>query len=188
MPQTKISIIQNAVNLLNTGTIVSIADTDDFAVSAENTFDYLLEDDISNNNWRFATVMVPLSRLVQVPPIPEYKYIYLLPANYLTLHRLWPADKNYMIMQNKEMYANGASYVAEYRLIPHVSRLPAYYVKYFIELLVTRYALTGAGSEDLSAKVQKWMELSYNRAISTDAKAHPVETFADNSLIDVRNA
>ena len=188
MPQTKISIIQDAVNLLNTGTIVSISDTDDFAVSAGNTFDYLLADDLANNNWRFATALVTLSRLVQTPIIDNYRYIYLLPADYLTLHRLWPLDKNYKIFESKHLYANGESYIAEYRFVPHVSKLPAYYVKYFIELLASRLALTGAGSEDLSAKIQKWADFSYARAISIDSKAHPTQTFDENSLLDVRNA
>lgn len=188
MPQTKIGIIQNAVNLLNTGTIVSISDADDFATSVGNTFDYLLEDDIANNDWRFATALTPLSRLVQIPIIDNYRYIYLLPADYITLHRLWPLDKNYMIMQDKHLYANGESYIAEYRFVPHVSKLPSYYVKYFIELLASRLALTGAGSEDLSEKIQKWADFSYNRAISIDSKAHPNQPFDSNSLEDVRNA
>ncbi|MHA1447891.1 MAG: hypothetical protein ACTSP4_00525 [Candidatus Hodarchaeales archaeon] len=187
MPLTKVQIISSAVNLLNKGPITSIAGAGNFTTSAEDTFDYLLPSEISKHDWRFATAIAQLSRLVQTPIIDNYEYIYALPADYLTLVRLYPQTYDFQIYQNSTLYANATELKIEYRFVPDVTRLPSYFVEYFIDLLASRLALTGAASETLAADLIKMASEKKIEAMAVDAKAHPNIAIVDSPLIDIRN-
>jgi len=186
MALNKVKIIQRAVALLNTGGIVALSSDDVFTQSAYDTFDYLLESNIASADFRFATTVEPLTKLTATPPVATgYQFIMQLPARYITLVRLYPQTTDYRLFENKTMYTNNDTLLAEYRFVPDIPKLPGYYVDFFIHYLAATLAY-GASSETLSTALEKKAADKYNRALSIEAKSRPNETFQSSPLTEVR--
>lgn len=184
MARTKIQIFNRAIGLLNKAPITSFVNGGVFAQNGESTFDDLLESVLATNNWRFATKVAPLTK--QTSDISYWQNKYLLPPDYLSLWKIYPESYEFQIYENSLLYSNIDISLIEYRFLPEITLLPAHFIRYFIYLLASELALSGAASESLYEKLNAKAEFHYGLALSTDSQAHPNETVIDNPFFTVR--
>lgn len=183
----KVQIISLAVGLLGKGPITSIEQGGDLTKSASAWFDVLFPNEISQYNWRFATAIQQLAQIVPIPLINEWKYIYELPANYLALWKFHPIGTDFQIYENKNLYTNAATVKIEYRFLPDISRLPAYFVTYFATRLASIMALSGAQNKTYTKTTGDMADRLLIQALATDAQSHPNEAPLRNPFVQVRN-
>lgn len=148
MAITKVQIISNALLELGHQPITSLLDGDQLVVAAESVFDFKLPSVLSSGNWRFATQIAQLSLSTEQPPQP-WTAIYLLPAGWLKLLRLYPNIYDFELYNNNQMYTylsynNTQPLYMEYVYQPDVSLLPAHFVDYFIYEIAAFLALSNA--------------------------------------------
>lgn len=173
MAQTKTLLISNAVCLLGHSPVVTLDDADDLVVSAEQAYNLLLPGVLSRNNWRFATQIQQLSESVETPPDP-WETIYLLPAGYLKLIRLYPQTYNYDIFENKKLYAkfSGEVYM-EYIFEPDVSLLPPRFTEYFVYEIASYLALSNAQRPDYQQVLEQRRKEAFAMAAASEAQNRP---------------
>lgn len=186
MPLTKIEIISRVNELLGKGPITTIAGSGKFAESIENMYDLLLPAILSVDNWRFATAIKPLSRLVATPIVSNYSYAFQLPADFLSLRRLFPHTLDFQIYENKLLYANRIELTAEYRFKPDESRLPESFVLFFIYRLAGMMAISASIDDETSAKINRSEEIFYKNALFADSSSHPSLAIQSNPFLECR--
>lgn len=186
MATTKIQIIRNAIAFLGEGSITTVSSGGQFASFAEDIYDLTISAVLAKENWRFATAIVSLSQLVNEPIVDEWMYIYQLPADYLSLIRLYPDNRDFQIYQNKLLYANVNELKVEYRFKPDESRFPRYFEEYFTYYLAGRLALTAGISKETVALLEKKEESAYKGAIAADGSSHPTNSIKDAPYINIR--
>jgi len=186
MATTRIQIVRNAIAFLGEGSITTVSSGGQFATFAEDIYDLTISAVLAKDNWRFATAIIPLSRLESEPIVDEWKYIYQLPADYLSLIRLYPDNRDFQIYQNKLLYSNYSELKLEYRFKPDESRFPKYFEEYFTYYLSGRLALTAGISKEMIAILEKKEETSYKGAIAADGSSHPTISIKDAPYINVR--
>ncbi len=149
--------------------IISLSDGDPLVTAAEAAYDMKLPSVLSSGNWRFATQIQQLSLSVEVAPYP-WKAVYLLPAGFLKMLRLYPNIYIWDIYKNERIYTDfqNALYM-EYVFQPDVSHLPAHFVDYFTYEISAYLALSNA------QQVQFYSALEQKR-IQMQAMAHAIET------------
>lgn len=186
MPFTKTQIISLALTCLGKGPITTIPSAGEFASAVENFFDVLFPSDIARHEWRFATKLAQLNLTVPTPIVDKWNYIYQLPGDYLTLIRLYDHTLDFQIFGDK-LYTNATQPLyLEYRYLPDVTSLPAYYVEYFAYLLAEKFAIGIANQENYAQVYAKMVQQALGSALATDAKAHPNYGMQDFYYINVR--
>ncbi len=185
MAFTKIQIISNALSLIGKGPITAIADAGDFGKHAENMYDMTIESILAADDWRFATAIQELSKLVSVPIVDNWTYIYQLPANCLAIRRFYPDTRDFETYENGLIYSNTDNLYIEYRFKPDESRFPIFFVEYFIYYLAQTLALTASLGE-ISAKLEEMTLGKYYRALASNASSHPTTSIKDNPVINAR--
>lgn len=185
MAYTKIEIISLALTALGKGPVTSLAGAGEFAAAADNVFDMLLEAELSAGNWRFATAITQLSQLVATPPSDEWTYAYQLPGNYLACLKLDP-HIDYQIYEDKIYTNTSTTLYMEYRFKPEYSRLPSYFVKFFMYELASYLALAVANQPKYADQMQAKRDDAYALASFADSSSHPAVGFQNNPFIDVR--
>lgn len=170
---TKVSIISNAICLVGHAPIVSLIDGDSLVVAAEQAFDMLLPAVLASNNWRFATQIQQLSMSAEVPPRP-WGAIYLLPAGWLKTIRVYPNIYQWDIYENSKIYAayNG-DFAMEYIFQPDVSKLPAYFVNYFVTEIAAYLALSNAQRPDYYAPLESKRQAAFAMCAAIEAQNRP---------------
>lgn len=185
MAWNKVQIVSLALGLLGKGPIESIDAAGDYAAAAGAHYDLLLPAELCKYNWRFATAIVQLARTVETPLIDEWLYVYQLPSDYLTVWKMYPQTK-YQIYENKKLYANVDTLKIEYRFMPNVVLLPAYFVQYFATRLAQILAVAVAENKTYADTMEKMANTWLLQALSTDAQAHPNQSTVNNPFQDVR--
>lgn len=181
----KLDIVNLALNKLNKASVGDLTNSGVFADSASRGFDLLFQSSISSKSWRFATKVQLLNRLVAPPPIDRWRYQFQLPSDYLAAVTTHPR-MNFQIYQDL-MYTNNNVVNLEYRFLPEVTRLPAYYVHYLAVLIAAWYADTVAENDSLAAKLSKEAQDQLGEALFTDSQSHPIEAMNNNPLIQARS-
>lgn len=181
---SKLDICNFAFNKLNKASVADFASAGEFADSAERTFDMLYPSAISGKSWRFATKTQPLNVLINPPPVDYWAYELQLPSDYLAALRTWP-PMDYQIYGDK-MWANNNIVTLEYRALPDVTHLPAYFVHYFAILLAAWYADTVVESATLAAKLSQEAQVQLGEALFTDSQSHPIPSMQLNPMIQAR--
>lgn len=185
MAWSKLDIINLALNILNRGSVNQLIDSGDFADSAERAFDVLYPSEIAGYSWRFATKIVQLSVLVGAPPIQNWNYVLQLPNDYLSCVTIYPRVA-FQIYEDNVIYCNFNTIQMEYRFLPNVTRLPAYFVNYFSLLLAQRFAKTVADNSALSGELTDEVSLARAQALFIDSQSHPTPRMISRPVIDVR--
>ncbi len=186
MAWNKIQIISLSLQLLGKNAIESIEAAGDYANAASAHFDLLLPAELSKFNWRFATALVQLARMVEVPLVDTWRYVYQLPADYLSLWKMYP-QTIYQIYENKKLYANVDTLKVEYRFMPAISLLPAYFVQYLSTRLAQILAVSVAENKTYADRMEKDAGMWLLQALSADAQAHPNQSTVNNPFVDVRD-
>jgi hypothetical protein len=181
----KLAIINLAFNKLNKSSVNDLVNSGVFADSAGKGFDLLYPSVISSKSWRFASKIQLLNVLIAPPPIARWKYQLQIPSDYLAAIRTYPVI-DFQIYENQIMYTNCREVSLEYRFLPEVTRLPAYFVHYFSIILAAWYADTVAEDEKLSAKLSAEAQDQLGEALFTDSQSHPIHAMGLNPLVQAR--
>ncbi len=188
MSVTKTLLISNALCLLGHAPIQSLDDPDDLTVAAEQAFNLLLPNILSNNNWRFATQIAQLSQSTEVPPEP-WKTIYNLPAGYLKLIRLYPQNYAYQIYQNKRLYSYADGKLSmEYIFQPEIAYLPPRFNVYFVHEIALYLCLSNAQKPEYYGTLKQERDKTFAMALATEAQNRPQFSQVDFPVLDARYA
>jgi len=187
MAMQKVQIISFALSLLGKKPIISLDNQSDIVGAAEQAFDFLLPSVISKHQWRFAVKILQLSKLVETPPVTDWKYIFGLPSDYKKLIRLYPQNYLYEVYNNSVLYTNidGPLYI-EYQIEPTVSQLPDYFNHYFAYCIAEALALSNAHSVSFSNKLFQDKETYLAQALAADAQNRPNQGIQSMPMITNR--
>ena len=189
MGTSKIQIISNAISLIGKGPITTIADAGKFATFADSWYDMTLPSVLSQGNWRFATAIQSLSLLVDSPSVDDWAYAYQLPANYLSLVRLYPYSTDFMIYENKLLYSNfyaSTGLKVEFRFKPAESRFPDYFTEYFTYYLAQRLGMCASINSEILQQLKMWEMDAKSKAFGANGSSIPNQSIRSNPFIDVR--
>ena len=182
---TKLDWINLSLNVLGKKSVASIEDSGEFADSLKRAFDLLYPKEIAQYDWRFATKIEVLSKLVNPPPDPMYNFAYTLPSDYLSLRRLHPATINFQIYE-KELWTNVDGLSMEYRFLPDPSQCPSYFVNYFVLVLAKWFAKSVAQDSRLAAELSNEIMVEKGTAMYVDAQSRPTHRIFQNPVVDAR--
>lgn len=190
MAYTKESLISVAISLLGHKPIQTLDDdnADDLVVSAEQAFDFLLPASLTENSWRFATRITQLSKVASETPPAGYKNVFLLPSGWLKTIRVYPHNYSWDIYENKKIYADfdGEVYL-EHVFQPDISRLPPYFVKYFVFEVAAFLCLTNAQKVDYYNAMDSKRGTQLGIAMSMDAQNRPQNSQATFPVLNAPN-
>ena len=188
MPMTKVQIISNALSLLGQKPIISLVNQNSITTAAEQAYDFLVPYILSTGFWRFATKIQQLSKLVAVPIVSDWNYIYQLPADYLKLVRLYPHNYAYEIFEQRQMYSNvqGPLYL-EYVYQPAPAEQTYGFNGYLIYRIAEYLALSNAHNVQFSAKLQADMGVAMAVGLAADAQNRPQTPLISQPIIADRS-
>jgi hypothetical protein len=186
MTWSKLNICNLAFNKLNKKSVASLANSGEFSDSAEAAFDMLYPSAISGKSWRFATKIATLNVLVAPPPIDWWTYQLQLPSDYLAVVRTYPR-MDFQIYENNVMYANNNIVQLEYRFLPDVTRLPAYFVNWFVIELAAWFANAVCEDDNLAKSLRQEALTMLGEALFNDSQSHPIPAMMNNPLIQCRS-
>jgi len=186
---TKVQIISNALAILGHAPIVTLDDGDDLTVSAEQAFDMLLPSVLCQSNWRFAVQIQQLSLTVEtLPSNIGWKYVYLLPADFLKTIRVIPQSYDWEIFENKKIYANISSeFYMEYVFQPTPDLLPPYFVNYFVFEIAAYLALSNAQKPEYYNVLESKRTLLQGMAAAADSQNRPQSSQVDFPVLSNRS-
>lgn len=190
MAITKVSIISNAITLLGHKPILTLdpQDADELVVSAEQAFDMLLPASIAENSWRFATNIVELSKINNQTPPVYWNSVYQLPSGYLGNIRIYPQNYEYEIYADEKIFSNwtGESPIyMEYLFLPDISRLPAWFIKYFVFEIAAYLALSNAQKVEYFDRLEVKKNNAMAIAMGLDAKNRPNYQFINFPMLNI---
>lgn len=192
MAYTKVSIISNALALLGHKPVITIDsdDSDELTIAAEQAFDFLLPASIAKNSWRFATDIVQLTLVQTFNPPLAYKWSteWLLPSGYLGNIRIYPQNYLYEIYSDCKILSNWNGQTPmymEYLFLPDVSRLPAWFVNYFVYEIAAYLALSNAQKADYFSALETKKNNELAIAMGLDAKNRPNYTMTFFPMLNI---
>jgi len=179
MAVTKTVIVSNAITLLGHAPITSLDNADKMVTAAVQAFDFLLPDVLSQNNWRFATKIQPLTLLVEKPPEP-WTAMYQLPSGFLKLLRLYPNIYEFDLYNNSKLYtllgvpsSESQPFSIEYIFMPQVEQLPPRFTVYFAYVIANYLALSNAQRPDYASYLRQECQAKYAMAAASEAQNRP---------------
>lgn len=201
MPTSQVEIISNAVALLGHKPIITLDNGDAMVTAAVQAYDMLLPWILSNNNWRFAVAIQPLTQLPEIPPAP-WGAVYQLPSGFLKLLRLYPNIYTFDLYNNNKLYTilrnnyypcdcNGSpplpppipptpcqyqGYIPlsiEYVFQPDVTQLPARFIPYLVHEIASYLALSSAQRPDYAAYLRQQTQFHFAMAAANEAQNRP---------------
>ena len=175
MAITKTQVISLAITQLGHKPIISLDNPDDMVVAAEQACDLLLPSVLSSGNWRFAMQIQQLSRSVDVPPVGvPWTSIYLLPSGYLKNIQIFPANYDYEIYQNSQIYSNwNGNYWMEFAFQPDYAELTPSFVNYFIWEIAMYLGLSSAQKPEYFDRLVSSRDRALAMAAATDSANRP---------------
>lgn len=190
MSMTKEILISNAVTLLGHAPIISLENADKLVTAAIQAYDLLLPEILSENNWRFAAAIAPLTLSVETAPAP-WGAVYNLPSGFLKLLRLYPNIYEFDIYNNSKLYTvlrqayvqpveseepytyHSQPFSIEYIFQPTTNQLPARFTTYFIYAIASYLALSNAQRPDYAAFLTSETQKKFAMAAASEAQNRP---------------
>lgn len=191
MAFTRTQIISNAVALLGKGIISSTQGQSSLVDTAGQAFDFLLPAKMSEHFWRFATTIVQLSQVNQIPVVTNWAYIYQLPGDYLETVRVYPQQYNWEIYQGANqipvIYSNfNGPFYLEYVRQVDPTLLPNYFVHYFVYEIAFYLSLSSAQQTAYTPLLEKQRDFQLGVAQAKDAQNRPQSPLASQPIITNR--
>lgn len=127
-------------------------------ITASQQYELLLSNTLQRHPWRFATFTRTLNKLVDEPPVEQFKNAFQLPADFLNLERTNRITR-FRIYEDK-IYSNEDTLQIDYRAKLDESKFPAYFTLYLEYRLAADMAMpitqqiTIKKDWDVSAKQQ----------------------------------
>lgn len=121
---TRIKLVSDALVMLGEKPCTSLDEPRYGVTVGANLFDWVYENELATNRWRFAMQKRRLAQLVD-RPLNEWRYAYHLPSDMLLAVGTYPTT-NYEIY-GKHLYTNNNTVDFEYMVKPEISELPPYF-------------------------------------------------------------
>ena len=185
-PTTDIEIMSNAVVLLGKKAFTTIDDADEFAVSAQKFYDMIVESELAQNSWKFAKKAVQLSQVAGFDPdFAEYTTAYDLPADFLSLVRMYP-NIQYQIFGRRIYCSSQGILKLEYNYNAPVTRWSAPFKEYMVYCLASKMAPAVTENPNLIAQIISERNALRSSAMYIDAQNSPNRPIARNPWIACR--
>ncbi len=198
---TKTIIISNAVALLGHKPIISLDNPDNLVLAAIQSYDLILPDLLSQNNWRFAIKIQPLVQAFEIAPYP-WKTVFNLPSGFLKLIRLYPNIYEFDLYANSKLYTlwntgfcfcegvpppppppppldccdanlGGNLLHIEYVYEPPPNQFPARFIPLLVYKIAAYLALSNAQRPDYAAWLSTEANNKYAMAAASEAQNRP---------------
>ena len=204
MALTKVQVISNALTIMGKKPILNLNNADSITQAMEQAFDFKYLNALESGFWRFATTIVQLTQLVQVPIGGYYSYAYQLPANFQKLVHLWPQQYDFDIYQNQQLYtnfnsapaqpvppppyvpSNGQPLYLEYVFQVDYALVPNYFWNYFVYELAMYAALSNAQAVQYMQALQPLRDTAWGVALAADAQNRPQTPLQSKPMITRR--
>lgn len=188
VPYNRVNVISNALILLGKKKISSIPEGGEVAADADAIFDQLLQAELSNPNWRFATHVKQLSQIAGVNPgYKGFSAAYQKPADLLALWQIWP-QQYYEIFQDRIWTGGGNNTIqVEYRAPTEVSKLPPAFINYFVFVVAYNLGLGLTENDRMLARIEKSMDNARARAMNVNSQERPNKAIQSSPWIENRS-
>jgi hypothetical protein len=191
MAITKVQIISAAIGLLGHKPIQTLSptDSDDLTLAADEVYDWKLPSALSKTDWRFAIQIAQLSEVTgESVPGDWWDTIWNLPAGYLKTIRVYPQNYAWEIYENLKIYAQwdtSQEVYMEYVFQPDVSRLPYYFIDYFVYELASYLALSNAQKPEYFNVLEQKRNTQLAIASAIDSQNRPQRTQVHFPMLDI---
>lgn len=130
---TKIDLISNALLLIGDLPLNSLTEDSYRAQVAVNLYDHIKLAELGKHRWGFARRKAVISQVLAALPDDEYRFVYQLPTDLVTLIKIYPNQYDYKVY-GRQLYTNinnleSVDYIAnvgESEFPPHFSKLMEY--------------------------------------------------------------
>jgi len=187
-PNTQIEILSAASVLLGNDEITDLSSAGDWGVALEKGYDLLLDAEVGSGRWRFAATTQQLSLIGALSPdFAEWNYEYQLPADFVSMQRVYPSI-NYEIFGDK-LYAgsNGTLQAEYYSSNPAVNLWPAPFKAYFVYLLADFLAVSKTENTSVINAIKEGKSRWAAHAMFTSSSNRPNREMQSQPYIVVRN-
>ena len=180
MATSSIDICSNALLLLGDNKISAFNESAGGLV-AENLYDSVLEDLLTQHHWRFATKKKQLNR-ISTDPINGYSYKHQLPADYLRAIGISP-NGPYDIFED-ELHANYNPVELDYIYKPAVAEWPPWFVKAMEYAMAAELAEAVTEQTTRAEFYQKKAEIQIAKAMGIDSQQRPNVAIKSNPFLE----
>lgn len=155
-PNTKVEILSDVSIVLGNNSFSDVTTMGEFGVALEAAYDLLLDAEISSGRWRFAAKTVQLSLIGALSvPFAQWTHEYQLPADYLSMQRIYP-NVPYEIFADRLYTSSNGSLSAEYfRSNPPVTIWSPAFKSYFTYVIADFLATSTTENAGVMAKIEK---------------------------------
>lgn len=187
-PTTSIEIMSNASILLGNKEVTDLSSAGEFGVALQSSYDLLLDAEIASNRWRFAAKTQELSLIGALSPdFAQWDYEYQLPADYLSMQRVFPTV-NYEIFGDRLYTGGNGSISAEYfSSSPPVTLWSAPFKSYFTYLLANHLAISVTENASVIDRIERGMSRWASLALHSSSTSRPNRPMASQPYITARN-
>lgn len=181
---TKISTISNALLLIGDKPINSLDEGSYRAQVAAGLYDSIYEAELASHPWYFARKLVQLAQTTSASEIDQWRYIYQLPTDMITLYRVYPSS-DYEIYGDK-LYTNANSLTLDYTQKVPESLWPGYFEKLMQRALAKDFIIPIR--EDVNASQIVWQQYlgEGQKARAEDSKQKIQRPIQSQPFIQVR--
>jgi len=185
-PTTDIEIMSNAATLLGKRSFATIDDADEFAVSLQKFYDLLVDSELAKNAWKFAKKQISLSLVAGFnPDFAEYSAAYDLPADFLSLVRLFP-HVPFQIFGPRIYTGSSGTLKIEYNYRAPVTHWSAPFKEYMVYSLATIVAASVTEDPSLMQMIAQERRSARASAMFVDAQNSPNRAIQSNPWLEVR--
>lgn len=183
---SKIDLISNALILVGDQPINSLTGDSRAQVVAANLYDNITQNELSKHRWGFARRKAQLSLLVEEPIDDDWRSIYQLPADLITLIKLNP-NVGYQ-RYGDQIYTNlSEKLCCDYIRNVSESEWPVYFSKMIEYALAKDFAPSIRDSTTAKKELKDDYLTASRMARYTDSMQHPQTPIVNRPFIEVRH-
>lgn len=182
---SKVDLVSSALVLIGDTPVNSLSGNDRREVVANQLFERVKQAELAKFHWGFARKKAQLSLTVDTPVDTEWRSIYQLPTDLITLIKIYP-NVDYQIIGDKlytnissALYADYIYDCSEDDFPPHFSRVIEY-------ALARDFAHAIRDNSTVRQMMAEEYLIQSRMARAMDAQQHPQESFRDQPFIKVR--
>ena len=181
----KLDLISSALILIGDAPLSAIGDGTKADIVSSKLYDNVVDFELSKHRWGFARKKVQLTLTVDTPEDSEWRSIYQLPADMLTLIKIYP-NVPYRIIGDK-LYCNlSQDLFCDYIYSVAEADWPAYFAKVIEYALAKDFAVAVRDSSAAKVEMAAEYEIASRMARFADSQQHPQEPLHNRPFIDVR--
>ena len=181
---TKISAISNAFLLIGDKTINSLDEDSRRATVAANLYDSIYQTELVSHPWTFARKMQSLALTTETPVTDEWKLIYQLPSDLISVYRVYPRS-DYEIYGDK-IYSNTNNLTLDYFARVDESAWPPYFEKLMHFALAKDFAIPIRENASLAQYLDGLYIGQGQKSRAVDSKQRPQRQIQSKPFIEAR--